>query len=173
MTSPIPTARTLAPLALAVLFAVSGCGRQEGSPADRTVTPAPEQSEPAATPPPADAGAQTESAAADQPMAANAAGAADGAKVYQTYCQTCHGAKGEGDGPAAAALNPKPADFAKAAFRLDANGNGKPGDLEDVIAVVRDGAAKHGGSPLMAPWPMLSQQQLQAVAEHVLSMGGN
>jgi mono/diheme cytochrome c family protein len=100
----------------------------------------------------------------------DAASGADGAQVYQTYCVTCHGPAGAGDGPAAIGLNPKPASFATAAYRLDPNGNGEKGELEDIKAVVRDGAAKYGGSPLMAPWPMLSAEQLQAVSEYVKSL---
>jgi mono/diheme cytochrome c family protein len=34
-----------------------------------------------------------------------------GAKVAKINCLSCHGAKGKGDGPAAVALNPKPADW--------------------------------------------------------------
>lgn len=74
---------------------------------------------------------------------------------------------GHGDGPASAGLNPKPASFADNAFKYDANGNGTKGDIDDIKAIVHDGAAKHGGSPLMTPWPMLSPEQLQAVAEYV------
>ncbi len=37
------------------------------------------------------------------------------AAVYQQHCVTCHGAKGAGDGPAAAALDPAPIDFTDAA----------------------------------------------------------
>jgi mono/diheme cytochrome c family protein len=35
----------------------------------------------------------------------------EGQSLYAAKCQICHGANGRGDGPAAAALNPKPADF--------------------------------------------------------------
>jgi mono/diheme cytochrome c family protein len=83
---------------------------------------------------------------------------------------TCHGTTGKGDGVAAAALNPKPANFAIGAFKYDTNGNGATGDMDDIKAIVHDGAAKHGGSPLMAPWPMLSPEQLQAIAEYVKSL---
>ncbi len=34
-----------------------------------------------------------------------------GKKTYFQYCASCHGAKAKGDGPASAALNPKPADL--------------------------------------------------------------
>ncbi len=36
---------------------------------------------------------------------------AAGEQVYTTTCASCHGAEGKGDGPAAAALDPHPADF--------------------------------------------------------------
>ncbi len=36
---------------------------------------------------------------------------ASGKKIYDKTCFTCHGISGKGDGMAAAALNPKPADF--------------------------------------------------------------
>lgn len=51
-------------------------------------------------------------------LAAVAAGGelATGAHLYAEKCQICHGADGRGDGPAAAALNPKPADFTNPSF---------------------------------------------------------
>lgn len=36
---------------------------------------------------------------------------AKGKTLFTSYCAVCHGAGGAGDGPTAAALNPKPADF--------------------------------------------------------------
>jgi mono/diheme cytochrome c family protein len=42
-----------------------------------------------------------------------------GQSLYATKCHICHGANGRGDGPAAAALNPRPADFTKASFWQD------------------------------------------------------
>lgn len=41
---------------------------------------------------------------------------ATGQSLYEAKCQICHGANGRGDGPAAAALNPKPRDFTNPAF---------------------------------------------------------
>ena len=40
----------------------------------------------------------------------------EGQSLYAAKCQICHGANGRGDGPAAAALNPKPADFTNPTF---------------------------------------------------------
>jgi len=41
---------------------------------------------------------------------------AEGKSLYAAKCHICHGANGQGDGPAAAALNPRPADFTKPSF---------------------------------------------------------
>ena len=70
---------------------------------------------------------------------------ADGAATYNTFCVTCHGATGAGDGVAAAALNPKPASFADAAFWAER-------DDAFVKKVIKEGGAAVGKSPLMAPF---------------------
>jgi mono/diheme cytochrome c family protein len=44
------------------------------------------------------------------PLGADAA--AEGAKVFQTNCQMCHGPQGHGDGPAGGSLDPKPKNLA-------------------------------------------------------------
>lgn len=173
-----PTHPALLAVASTLILALHGCGG-DGSDADtrgadsaQPATGEPSLSTPPANPQPMPtdpAGSATAPAGAAAATTAAAGGAASGPDVYKTYCVTCHGATGQGEGPAAAALEPKPASFAAGDFKFDPNGNGKKGEIEDIIAVVRDGAAKHGGSPLMAPWAMLSPEQLQAVAEHVQS----
>lgn len=39
-----------------------------------------------------------------------------GQKIFTQNCQICHGADGAGNGPASAALTPKPADFRSPTF---------------------------------------------------------
>jgi mono/diheme cytochrome c family protein len=48
---------------------------------------------------------------------------AKGKKIYTTYCLSCHGEKGDGRGPVAQALNPKPSDFSdkKMVSKMPAN----------------------------------------------------
>lgn len=150
------------PVALAALVTTAGCARKE-APAPDAAPPAAAVPAPAAT---TAAAAPAAPSTAAVPTAAKADNAG-GQKVFRMYCETCHGAGGHGDGAAAGALNPKPANFAAGAFRYDVNGNGTKGDIDDIKAIVHDGAAKHGGSPLMAPWMMLTPDQLQAVAEYV------
>lgn len=44
------------------------------------------------------------------PLGADAAG--EGAEIFQTNCEMCHGAQGHGDGPASGSLDPKPKNLA-------------------------------------------------------------
>ncbi len=48
---------------------------------------------------------------ARDPQPASAAVLSEGRKLYADNCLTCHGVQGRGDGPAAAGLNPQPADL--------------------------------------------------------------
>ncbi|HET6315611.1 MAG TPA: CopD family protein, partial [Chloroflexota bacterium] len=45
------------------------------------------------------------------PIPPDAVSLADGKRVYEDSCAVCHGAAGRGNGPLAASLNPRPADF--------------------------------------------------------------
>jgi mono/diheme cytochrome c family protein len=56
-------------------------------------------------------------------MPADAASLARGKDIFEANCASCHGVSGKGDGPAAQALNPKPADLATMAPQHS------PGDL--------------------------------------------
>ena len=89
------------------------------------------------------------------------------ASSFGTVCATCHGASGQGDGPAGAALDPPPASFTDPAFW-----EGR--DRDRIITVIRDGAAAVGGSALMAPWGALyTEEQLEQMADYVMSFRPN
>lgn len=93
------------------------------------------------------------------PASANEAGKT----VFTTYCSACHGADGNGDGAAAAGLDPKPANLNDAAFW-------ETRDEAHVTKVVTEGGAAVGKSPLMAAWgAVLSAEQLKDVVAFVVS----
>ena len=71
--------------------------------------------------------------------------AAKGKQAYDTYCTTCHGPLGDGQGPVGKALNPPPRDFTKGDFKFG-------GDDQAIFEIISNGAASKGGSPVMAPW---------------------
>ncbi len=86
------------------------------------------------------------------PGAAVAADAAAGKAKYDMFCAVCHGASGKGDG-AAAPPDPKPRDLSTGDFKFDTDRDGKSGSDADLKNVIRNGAAKYDGSPLMVAWP--------------------
>ena len=67
--------------------------------------------------------APASAAAKKNPVAGNASAEAEGKKIYMTTCSPCHGPTGKGDGPAAAALNPKPANYTTSAIAAETDGS--------------------------------------------------
>ena len=56
------------------------------------------------------------------PLKDNKEAAKEGKKLFSTYCVVCHGDKGEGNGSAAAALNPKPKNLTSSAVQKQTDG---------------------------------------------------
>lgn len=104
------------------------------------------------------------------PAAALAADATAGKTTFNTNCASCHGESGKGDGPVGAALQPPPRDFTKGEFKFDTDGDGKAGTDADLRNVITQGGAAFGGSPLMAPWPTLSDDDVSNVIAHIRSL---
>lgn len=104
------------------------------------------------------------------PGSARAADAAAGGILFNANCSSCHGISGKGDGPVGAALTPPPRNFTIGDFAFDPSGNGTKGEDEDLIAVIKNGAMKFGGSPLMAPWPTLTDAQVADIIAHIRSL---
>ncbi len=104
------------------------------------------------------------------PSAAPAADAAAGKATFELNCVSCHGMGGKGDGPVGAVLQPPPRDFTQADFKFDPDGDGTTGTDADLREVISQGSAAFGGSPLMAPWPTLSDDDVANVIAHIRSL---
>lgn len=92
------------------------------------------------------------------PIRSNGASVEEGKQLFQKYCVSCHGPAGHGDGPAAASLNPRPADLATMA------GHHPEGDLAWKIA---------NGRGAMPPWKgTLSDNQIWILVNHIRSLPG-
>jgi len=82
---------------IASVLVLAGCGgsrNSSGANEDATLAPVP-----------------SEYAGLTNPLGGEVA--AEGAEVFRTNCEMCHGPQGHGDGPAGQSLDPKPKDLAQ------------------------------------------------------------
>lgn len=92
------------------------------------------------------------------PLPAEAKTLVQGQKVAQSNCVTCHGAKGKGDGVAAVALNPKPADWTSKKVQGESDG--------EIFWKITTG---HNAMP---SWKHLPEQDRWALVRYIRSLGG-
>jgi mono/diheme cytochrome c family protein len=92
------------------------------------------------------------------PLPAEAKTLAQGQKVAQSNCVSCHGAKGKGDGAAAVALNPKPADWTSKKIQGESDG--------EIFWKITTG---HNAMP---SWKHLPEQDRWALVRYIRSLGG-
>jgi len=92
---------------------------------------------------------------------------AEAKTIFAQRCATCHGPEGKGDGPAGAALNPKPRTFTDAEWQ-------KKVDDDHLRKIIVGGGPAVGLSPMMAPNPDLKDkpQVIDGLVQLVRGMGG-
>jgi mono/diheme cytochrome c family protein len=88
-----------------------------------------------------------------------------GKLLYTNYCAQCHGDKGEGNGPAARFLYPKPRNFTENQFRIVSTDNHIPSD-RDLMQVITNGMP---GSA-MFPFAHLPEDERQSLVTYVRSL---
>jgi mono/diheme cytochrome c family protein len=147
----------------AIVLALAACEEKKAetpaeTPKTETApTPAPTPTPaPAATPP----ATGTATAAATDPKA-------EADQIFSQRCSVCHGADGKGDGPGAAALNPKPRNYTDAEWQKSVT--------DDYIAkVIVEGGAAVGKSPTMVANADLKDKPevVKALVAKVRSFGG-
>lgn len=115
--------------------------------------------------PHAEGGAPAEEHAADATASAPAEPAAfDAAASFTMICASCHGPTGAGDGPGAAALTPKPANFTDPAFWADKTDAG-------LAKAIREGGAAVGKSASMPPWGSIyDEAQAEALVGYLKTL---
>lgn len=128
---------------LAALAALTGCN--DSSSGAGAAQPAPAAAPTAAAPSPSPTPPAPPPPAATPPAASAPGDPARGAVAYATYCASCHGDKGCGDGPLSASLTPRPAKHCDGAYM-------NPLKDDYLFRVIQQGGAAVGKSPLMAPW---------------------
>ena len=96
--------------------------------------------------------------------AARAQNAAEGKRLYSTYCTSCHGDTGKGDGTAGASLPVKPADHTNGAVM---------NKLSDsfLINIISKGGSGAGKSTFMPSWGgALNDQQIRDIVAYIRSI---
>ena len=81
-----------------------------------------------------------------------------GEKVAKTNCVSCHGTQGKGDGAAAAALNPKPADWTSKRVQAEPDG--------EIFWKISTGRGA------MPSWKFLPENDRWALVRYIRSLGG-
>lgn len=86
--------------------------------------------------------------------------------MFKTRCAMCHGDNGKGDGPAAAALNPKPRNYTDVTWQNSVKD-------EDIKKTITMGGAAVGKSPVMPASPDLNDKpELDGLVAYVRSFKG-
>jgi len=94
----------------------------------------------------------------------------EGRKLYMVHCLHCHGVAGDGNGPTARFLNPKPRDYRQGVFKFKSTmGDGRPtrADLERILSEGIPGT-------YMPSFVLLGSERLGLLVDYVrwLSMRG-
>lgn len=94
-----------------------------------------------------------------------------GRKLYARHCQHCHGVSGDGDGPTAKYLNPRPRDYRLGVFKFTSTNKDTKASRDDLKRVIAQGIP---GTYMPAFVPMLKDQELVSLVEYIrwLAMRG-
>ncbi len=86
-----------------------------------------------------------------------------GKAIYEKKCALCHGEKGDGSGPAAPLLDPRPRDFTKGKYKIRTSASGRlPTDV-DLFRVISEGMP--GTS--MPAWKVLPEKDRRDLVAYV------
>lgn len=122
-------------IALVLCAAAMGCSKNEAN------SPAPAPAPDLGATKPAEPSAQASPTAAPTVL--------DAKDVFKTRCVMCHGEDGKGDGPASAALNPKPRNYTDATWQKSVTD-------DQIKKTITGGGASVGKSPIMPAQPDLA-----------------
>jgi len=92
----------------------------------------------------------------------------NGREMYMSYCSSCHGVAGKGNGPAAAALKTRPMDLTA----LSKNNGGKFPSTH-VVSVLQFGAASssHGSAEMPVWGPLFGKMNVSNPQEETFRIG--
>ncbi|MBI4590262.1 MAG: c-type cytochrome [Candidatus Rokubacteria bacterium] len=92
-----------------------------------------------------------------------------GKRIYVKRCEVCHGEKGDGQGPVAPYLNPRPRDLVAGSYKLRTTQSGEPPTDEDLFRVVTRGVP----GTAMSGWTTLSEEDRWLVIGYIKQFSGD
>ena len=110
-------------------------------------------------------GASLVSAAWAQP----AGDPAKGKAIYEQKCLLCHGEKGDGNGPAAPLLDPRPRDFTKGKYKIRTSASGRLPTDADLFRIIAEGMP--GTS--MPGWKVLPEKDRRDLVAYLKTFAGD
>ncbi len=89
-----------------------------------------------------------------------------GEQTYIRACAACHGAKGDGMGPASLAMDPPPSNFSSGIFKFRSTPTGDFPTIDDLVRTISNGVPRS----MMPAWmDLLTEQELIDVAIFVMA----
>ena len=92
---------------------------------------------------------------------------APGQAIYERYCASCHGVTGDGQGPAAYLLFPKPRNFLGGQFKLRSTPQQVPPTDQDLVRTVSQGIP---GTAMFDFQDVLAEEEIARVVQYVKSL---
>ena len=102
-----------------------------------------------------------------EPPTSMTALAAEGRDIYRSACLPCHGVLGDGQGPAARGISPRPRDFTAGVFKFRSTPSGALPTDPDLFDTISHGVP---GTWMPAWSELLSENQRWAVIEYVKTL---
>ena len=90
-----------------------------------------------------------------------------GAQLYAKRCALCHGPNGQGDGPAAPSMIPRPRDFTLGLYKYKTTSASQPPSDEDLARIIREGLH---ASAMPYFGDILSSEEIAALVEHLKTL---
>ena len=91
-----------------------------------------------------------------------------GEASYAVNCASCHGVEGDGEGPGAKYLNPKPRNFQLAVYKLRSTPNGELPTQHDLFNTITNGIE----NSMMPAFASLSEDERWGLVEVIRRFGG-
>src|SRR5262249_31291774 len=95
-----------------------------------------------------------------------AADAAAGKPLYLRECSGCHGERGNGTGPAADFVDPRPRDFTMGRFKLRSTPSGQPPTTADILRTIEHGIP----GTAMPSFAFLPEDERREIGAYVLEL---